>query len=135
MSVHYTELSRKFFEHFFNLATKTETVEPFYATDITALFDFTENDGVLIEVNSKDEVLSILSPLLPLKPETSHSFSAQPYNDGKTIITVNAYHVFEDEENPTIKTKTNYEITFVLTEVDAETHRFGITHQILISLN
>ena len=126
MSVHFSELSRKFFEHFFKLATKTETIEPFYTDDVRSRFDFSENGGEIFDFKTKKETLEIMEKLLPLKPESSYSFSAQPYNDGKTIITVNAFN----DEN----VKINYIMTFVLAEVEVETHRFGITHQIVIQL-
>ena len=84
MSVHFSDLSRKFFEHFFKLATKTETIEPFYTDDVRTRFDFTSNGGEILEFSTKREALEIMEKLLPLEPESTHSFSAQPYNDGKT---------------------------------------------------
>ena len=127
MSVHFSELSRKFFEHFFKLATKTETIEPFYTDNVTTVFDFSKSGGEIFKFQTKKETLSQMSSLLPLHPETSHSFSAQPYQNGKTIIIATA-----SSENST--PKKIFSMTFVLDEVDKETHRFGITHQILMEI-
>ena len=134
MSVHFSDLSRKFFEHFFKLATKTETIEPFYTDDVRTRFDFTSNGGEILEFSTKREALEIMEKLLPLEPESTHSFSAQPYNDGKTLITVKAFQRFRKTEN-SIEEKTSFIMTFVLAEVEFETHRFGITHQIVIQLD
>ena len=124
MSVHHTELSRKFFEHYFQLATKVETIDPFYTDDVTCVFDFTQINGERKSTHTKNELLEVMSSLVPLHPSTNNSFVEQPYKDSEAIITAKAYSTKQNE-------KQFYSMTFVLKEVETETHRYGITHQIV----
>ena len=127
MSVHFSDLARKFFEHFFEMATKVETIEPFYADNVKTVFDFSKNGGECLEFNNKTDALNEMKNILPLKSASQHSFAPQPLSNGKVIILVQGYNISGDE-------KRTYEITFVLAETDALTHRYGITNQILIQL-
>ncbi|KAI5548717.1 hypothetical protein TVAGG3_0172910 [Trichomonas vaginalis G3] len=128
MSVHHHELAKKFFEHFFKLATKTESIDPFFTETCNLTFGDEQFSG-------KEAVLEKLAPLLPLTPCTTHSFVEQPYSNGRCIVTANARTEIQPKIDVTENvTCVHFIITFLLAEIDVSIHRYGITHIIVLPI-
>ena len=120
-SISYTDLSQNFINHFTELSTKQETIQPFFTEDVKANF----NEKL---VNGKAAVIQDLAPYLPFsKPSAmTHEQAYQPFKDGSLIT-------FKPESK-----KGHVILTFELTEVkqdkkdDQTVHIFGINKFLLL---
>lgn len=113
MSVNYQDITNAFKEHFFENATKTESIEPFYADNVEGTIEE-------LSVNGKKEVLDAIAPYLPLALDKLTVAAGQPFLEKKVLFS--SYASSKDKK---------VLLTFVIEEIDVATHRYAITKQLL----
>ena len=121
-SINFQDLSTNFLKHFFELATKIESIDPFFAPDVKASIEGKQ-------VKGKNSLLQELTFYLPLsKPSLIAKDAYQPFKDGSLI------------SSQCQSSKGKVALTVALTEVkqekkdDKDVHVFGINEFIIYTL-